>query len=520
MSSWERTSKSYVSWLCNTDLRKEFAKNIRYQGLSLWWLNKLLDKDNLNETKWYEDLHHLLNKKKAKIIKKDKLFYIKFFIKFFKKFVAEIVFTVFVKIFFESKNKNLTRKKNCFYAVLSNFVVFEDKFIDRQYGLAGLKKTIKQMYFIEFTKNFRIITKYFDLKKKLKNIPFDFFISSHHLNVLDIIKIYWFSLKMFFLTIIILRKKNFFYINKINCKEILKFKLLESFSGSVQDQLLKGLALEKGLSKTDCQNFINCFDFHPHSRPIYYFARQSKVKNIISINHANYSENNLFFNFNKKEFSENNGSPYFSPKPDIFFCQGKRYYKKLKKIFLREKIYNIGSLKIELNKFELKYYKIKKNRKRKKILLILCSMNDYSSFVKLLNQCNLENFNIIVAPHPLNKISTINYFEKNFKKEFLSNEKINRTKLLNSFDYIVFGDTSLGLEFAIKKYNIFRIYDKQFIPTFDIDKEIPTATNSKTISKLLRKKNIPQKSSLIEKNYFFKYDKKASYRFHKVIDNL
>ena len=35
-----------------------------------------------------------------------------------------------------------------------------------------------------------------------------------------------------------------------------------------------------------------------------------------------------------KEFSENNGSPYFSPKPDIFFCQGKRYYKKLKKVYL------------------------------------------------------------------------------------------------------------------------------------------------------------------------------------------
>ena len=68
--------------------------------------------------------------------------------------------------------------------------------------------------------------------------------------------------------------------------------------------------------------------------------------------------------------------------------------------------------------------------------------------------------------------------------------------------------------------NTFRVYDKEFIPTFDLDREIPTATNSRMITKFLKKKFLKQNSSLIEKNYFYKYDKKASARFQKIINKL
>ena len=68
--------------------------------------------------------------------------------------------------------------------------------------------------------------------------------------------------------------------------------------------------------------------------------------------------------------------------------------------------------------------------------------------------------------------------------------------------------------------NIFRVYDPDFIPTFDIDNEIKTATNPKSVQILLTKKKIKQKNILIERNYFHKYDKKASQRLTSILNKF
>ena len=67
--------------------------------------------------------------------------------------------------------------------------------------------------------------------------------------------------------------------------------------------MLRGKALERSLNYVSVKNFINCFDFHPQARSFYYFAKKSKVNNVININHANYSENNIFW-----DGKNNNGS--------------------------------------------------------------------------------------------------------------------------------------------------------------------------------------------------------------------
>jgi len=188
----------------------------------------------------------------------------------------------------------------------------------------------------------------------------------------------------------------------------------------------------------------------------------------------------------------------------------------LKKIFKNKKIFKIGSLKIELNKSRLNLKKIPNSTKNKKVIVILCSINDYQSFIKILNNCDLENFKIVVAPHPLKKEITALEFKRNFKKKFIIDKNRNKTKLLNSCDYIIFGDTSLGLELSIMGKNVFRVYDQKFIPTFDLDNEIPTATNFREVQNFLGKRIIRQNQNLIEKNFFYKYDKKASQRFASI----
>ena len=92
--------------------------------------------------------------------------------------------------------------------------------------------------------------------------------------------------------------------------------------------------------------------------------------------------------------------------------------------------------------------------------------------------------------------------------------------LLKTSDYIVFGDTSLGLELSILNKNTFRLYDSQFNPTFDLDNEIPTAKNKSSVEYFLKQKKIRQNSRLIEKLYFHKYDRKGSERLRRNLKSI
>lgn len=519
INSWERTRKDYVNWLTNSELRLEFSKYLNYENLSLWWINNLMEKDNINDPDWYKNLHQRIGKKNFELIKNEINFFILLF-RIIKKFFFKIIILFFIKFFFKEKNK--IKKKNCFYTWSSNFIIYNNYFIDRQYGLYGLKEKKKIHYLIDISENFNLFYKYFNLKQKISKTYFEYSLINRYINFLDIVKIYYFTFKKFFLLVNILKKKNYFIINKINCEDILKPKLIESFFGPIQNQILKGIALRKCLFKLKCRNFVGYLDFHPQARALYYFAKNSCVKNVIDINHANYSENNIFFNFNKLDFAENNEqNSFYSPKPDVYFCQGKKYFYKLKKTF-KAKIYTIGSFKTELNM--TKYLSINKfNNKKKKSLkkiVILCSSNDYRSFIDLLNECNLDKFKVIVAPHPYKINETINEFRNNFKKKFIFYKSSDKTKLFKDCDYVVFGDTSLGLELSIKGYNVFRLYDEKYLPTFDLNNEIATAKDVKTLKKFLQIKSIKQKKSLLVKNYFYKYDNKTSERFKKILDKM
>ena len=520
--NWESTRKIFINWLSSNELKEKFSKDLCYKDLSLWWLTTLYEKDNINSQEWYGDLNKTFFEKNF-LARKDNSYFVIGIFKLIKRFFSSIFFNIFIKIFYREKQPTKDNIKNCLYALFTNLTEYKGSFIDRQYGLYGQKKKKDFVYYIDFYESFDLIKNYFSYRKKLSKIPFKYYLSAKNISLYQIIKIYFFCFMCLIKINIILIKKNFFIINNKDCSNILKKLVINSFFGSIQRQLIKGYSLNKCLRKAKIKNFINCFDFHPESRCIYYFANTGNVKNTININHYNYSKNNLFSNFKSNEFSKSNKNcKYFSPYPDIFFCQGKKYFHYLKNTFkkINKNIFIIGSLKLELNKSNTNFNKNLLRASKNKTLLILCSINDYNSFIKILNNCNLKNFDIIVAPHPLKKEKTLEEFRINFKKKFISNKNMNMTEVINTCDYIIFGDTSLGLELSIMNKNIFRVYDSEFVPKFDIDNEIPTATDYISVQKLLRKKIIKQKSKLIEKNYFYKYDTKASQRLTSILNKF
>ena len=56
--------------------------------------------------------------------------------------------------------------------------------------------------------------------------------------------------------------------------------------------------------------------------------------------------------------------------------------------------------------------------------------------------------------------------------------------------------------------------------TFDINDEIPTATNKDEFLDLVNNDHVMQKAEEIEKNYFYKYDMKASERLEEILCKL
>ena len=86
-----------------------------------------------------------------------------------------------------------------------------------------------------------------------------------------------------------------------------------SFAGAIQDQLLTGQSLKNNLEKNKFDNFISYMEFYPGARCIYYFAKKSNIKNIISINHTAYFKNDLFYSFNSSDFSLKDFSKHYSP---------------------------------------------------------------------------------------------------------------------------------------------------------------------------------------------------------------
>ena len=516
INPWDQTRKKYLNWLNKTKLREIFSKDVSYKELSLWWLTKLIDKDNWNSPDWYTDLHNVVTLKK-KVVKRERFFFIKLCLLFFRNLIGRIFFNLIFKILFKNKiNKNYY--KNCFYVIEKALYQYKNYNLDRVYGKTGIKNKKENIYFIELDESFNSILNFLKIKKRLNKIPFDYIIMNNSLSIFVIIKIYFSILFKIFHIKKKMKDANYFYIKNINCEYILKKLLYESFFGSIQKQIYKGECVNKNFKFIKCKNFLNYREFFYDSRSLYFFALKNKIKNVISINHSiDTSDNHLPFCLNKSEFSLKNNFLFFSPRPNYITSIGDNYYKKLSKIFKKKNIFKIGPLKKELMPEIPKSKKIKKNSR---IIYLLCGLKDYHSFITILNKTELQNYKIILLPNPTTKLKTLREFKLSFKHPYtisnFNDELINFSKE----DIFVLGDSSLGPELLIKGYKAIRLYDKQFLPTFGLDRNLPFAETKKQFIKFLNKKKLSINKKKIEKNYFYKFDNNSSLRLSKILNSL
>ena len=520
---WNKTKNKLINWLHYTELKNFFANKIFYEKLSLWWLTYIYEKDALNDHQWYQNLNAVLNKEKIKSTNNQLNIFFEF-IKTFFKFIKTSIILLFIKIMYSERKSKLSNYNDCVHVEFANLVEYKGAYIDTQYGLFSIKNR-KIFYSINLQNDFFVIYDFFKIKKKLSKIPVNYYIVNKHLKFSDLFKVYLVTIKNFFLLNNELNKKNFFLIDKKDCSKILKPLLLKSFFGKIQSSLLYGISFHNLQKSIKFKKFITYLEFFPYSRAVYYFLKKDPNLKILSINHANFSNNMLAYSFEKKEFSQKNDYLNFSPHPDVFFTQGEKYCQKIKKVFPKNKVFKIGSLKLgiqKIKKFKNKLGIKKELNKNLKIITICLSTHDYLGMVEILNECNLKNFYIILRPHPYYKKPTLNFFKKKSKFKYYLFEHLSSRDLINISDFVISGDSSLCYESVIMGKNTIRLYNEKYHPLYDQNDGVIIVKNSKNLSKYLNKKYQIKNSSsnFIIRKFFFKYDKQAHLRLKYFINNL
>ena len=520
--NWEETGKHYVNWVASTHLRDYFFKNLNYENFSLWWITNLCSKDNVLDNKWYYQLKDILFEKKKFKYNKIKFFLI-FCLKFIKSFIDSLLWCFLIKILSFTRFKKIS-KKNCFFSYQYNFFSKNNLTYDRNFGFTPYIKNKKDNYhLISIANKNDFIYKIIKYKKDFKKLNIPHYVSDEFIKFSDIFKIYYCSIiSLFKLMNYIKTEKNIFYINKKNCSNVLKPMLINSFAGNIQAALITSKSLNNFFDVIYTKNFINYGEFTPHFRSTYFFLRKSKSPiKIITTQHA-YANKNLLYNFSKRnEFSNNLDyeGKYFSPSPDYYLLQGKHFGKLLKKYYPK-KTKVIGSLKYDLIKFKSK--KKIKNKNPQRTILICPSVGDEDILISCLKKCDLSNVRLILSPQPILKRKTLRKFNYEFNNtlSFEIFDNLSSFELIFYSDLVVCSTSTLALESLICGVPSLRVINPNYPHFFDLNDGVKNVCDLGELNFIINgKANLVthKKAQTLSRNFFYKLDNKAYYRFWNFI---
>ena len=514
--NWKKVNNLYNIWVSNNYLKKYFSQNLNYNEYSLWWSTKLVGKDNMSDNNWYFELFKKLNKRK--INKTNKIFFwLIFLIKIIKNFFKDLSLVIFSKLFFIN-SEDISKCENCFHSYYYNFVQKKNTCRDRLYeDLPYTKNKEKNFYIISLQKINKI---------NLKNINLRYVILEKHLTIFQLLDIYFkTSINLIRLIFFINSKKNLFFVNGVDCENILKPLLFESFSGFIQFSLINAQSIENIIKKNkNLKNFISYGEFTPGYRPIYFFIKKINMKiKITSIQHGNFNENILYCLNHKSEFSNNytQQGKIFSPMPDQMMLKGKQAKDVLKKYY-RGKIKVIGSISDN----DIRTYqklKTKKNLK-KKTILICPSIGDHTlieKFFEKSKKCQNLNNTYIISPHPVYKKKVIKSFKRKFedKIDIQVRDKYSSFDLIKHSDLVICSFSSLALKAKILGKKSIRLVDDDY-PIFHSPKDqVLVIKDITSFDRALNFKFLSNDDTKSIKNlyslFYYKNDKDVYNRFWK-----
>jgi hypothetical protein len=538
--TWECTREAFTDWVAEFGHNSGIKDNASWNGFSLWWLNRLIHKDNEVDFAWYQNLHSRLQGKEDNSVGNRKESWIN------KSPVLWLIFTLVkhIMIKFAVKKNPVKDNKIWFFSYQYNLINSETVY-DRQYSTTPLQDVEfgkESAFLLLLNLSISDLLHPFQYFKKLRNQVHDLnrsvVILNSFLTIRDIFSIFF----NVHLSLVALKKiskqdhfrKNF-KISNIDCFDTLYSEMKKGFYGDIQTHLLTA-AMFKNIYKITKKPLlvVTYGELLSANRPIYYFAKKyNKDNKFISIQHATVYKNKLGFYHRKIEFSGSNSSPM----PDYYFVHGRQYEQILNKFYPEENIKIIGALKYD------SLFSVKKNidkirseifknfdLKGKHIILLAPSVNDIEDIMDFISSIKLpSNWNFVLSAHPASDRSKISsYMRKaNMHKFIVISSGVSTQELLTISDIVVCGYSSVALEAAFFEIPSVRITPRGRPPLIDQENGVPIFENNNYFSQFMESFfNLENEgSNHIElkrttSNFFYKIDGKTGDRFWKSINSL
>tara|TARA_Y100000741_G_scaffold365181_1_gene360101 strand:+ start:7388 stop:9064 length:1677 start_codon:yes stop_codon:yes gene_type:complete len=524
LKKWDQLIYDFNKWSIDNPLKEIFNKKFIFMNLSLWWCSNFINRSNVQNPQWFEDLFFIKYNIKKNKTKRIPLVYLTFFKSFFSTLSTFLISKYFLKNNIVEKN---IQKTIWFHSLSYNFQDSSNVCFDRLYKktpLDDFKYESKSSYIIKIfiTKKFflNINKEISKLNYKIKSLKRNAYVVDKSLYLTDILYVYWISFWYLFkikLMLFFMRKDKYeslFVINNTNFKDILEPLLISSFSGPIPRSLLYGISMKRFFrNKGKNQKIVTYGELLPGIRPVYHFldGLRKEIK-IASIQHAWINPYKVEHIFHKEDF---NGSSQikalkYSPRPNLLLTQGELSSKLYRNFFPNNDIKIIGCLKYDDEYFEnlQSKNKIRDIEKKlalssfKKNILITPSIGDEYEIINLFKKFKQNDYRIILSPHPSVFDETIDFFKKSLEEKLTIEhyKEFSSIELLGISDCIVGCKSVLLIEAAIAGVPAIRICSNKFRPSHGFDDIVPLAFNTVDLENLLKSQE--------NKDYFQKDIKK------------
>jgi len=372
-----------------------------------------------------------------------------------------------------------------------------------------------------------------DLARKVKRpvIFVDYFIRRR-----DLFQIHW-NWRHRLLFWRVKRSKLFqksFRMGGLDVGAILARELAESFDGSFQLCQKYGIAFERFFERLEGgKTMVTYGESLPPARAAAQCIKKAHRDNqVISIQHAMNCRNQTDFYHRQSEFAQDGewDAIQFSPMPDCYLVQGNHFKWILKGFYPEKRIRTIGCLKYgtlfkgltKLEEVRDKCRSVLNISDNKTLILLAPSVRDVDSIFRILDGLKIsDRYRLLLSPHPIMRITEMQKRQEELgidvRIEYI--EGLQTWELLTVVDLVICGFSTVALEAAIFGVPAVRAVGYKELAFFDQEPEIPCFHDSDAFSKWLHEKQIKKEGGLtrLVQHYFYKVDGQADVRLWQSI---
>lgn len=538
---WNTLREDYTDWVADVRMKdfgagKPMVELLPWKGMSTWWLNPLVEKDNENNNGWFNRLmvlylfrtfsgrisfetdDKLLFKSIVKnfsnvsrIFKPSGPFSVKQYLMLrwspllkVARFVSKL-FIVRYLLLIGFRRLQISRyaslKSSIWYITFfpANWIKAKNEYwCDRHFCDAPLKDSEYGqlaryiVYVIRYAKdkNIGIFKLWNELRNLEKKTGREIAFPEAHLRLQDIGESFlstfrewmrfksWRRLPYF---------KELFRLRDMDVADILLDEWESGYWGVLQYNKLHGLAMARFLQDVKHEHTVVTYgEIFVQNRSVYHLSKlYSPHTKFVAVQHAMNVKNKMCTYHRKTEFERDATIDHiiFSPTPNKFLTQGSQYSEIVTEFFDPYNVSIIGSLKYDhytsilRNKEEIKRHCNEKlNLDNSKILLLAPSVNDHQEIIDIFS-CweEKDDWEVMLSPHPATDVNTIKAYQEKLYPDLEINYETNfRTyELMTVSSLVITGYSTTAIEACFFGVRSVRFLNLGTFPLFDYEASIP-----------------------------------------------